>query len=52
MKVSKNARVLYSWRLPIMHALVLFCLYQQAQSLDKKYSKREADDVPSYVKAI
>lgn len=35
--MSKNARIVYAWRLPVMHALLLFCLVKQAQALDKQH---------------
>lgn len=52
MKVSKNSRVLFAWRLPMIHFAVLFCLYQQAKGLEKKYAKKDPSEVPSYVRMI
>ena len=47
--MSKNARIIYAWRLPIMHAVVLFCLVQQMKSIDRGHIE---ENPPGYVKAI
>lgn len=50
---SKNSRVVYAYRKPVIHAMVLFCLYQQAKVLDKKYKNvTDEKDIPTYVRAL
>ena len=34
---TKNGRVVYAWRKPVMHFAILFCLYHQALFFEKKY---------------
>ena len=33
--------MVYSWRSPVMHFMVLFCLYHQALSYENKYKNAE-----------
>lgn len=46
--MSKNARIVYAWRVPVMHAVLLFCLVKQAQALDRRHIGSE---VPGYILA-
>ena len=45
---TKNGRVVFAWRLPVMHFFVLFCLYKQAQFTDKK----RYEVIPTHVQWI
>ena len=47
---TRNGKVLYAWRIPIMHFFVAFCLYQQALSLDRKH--RDKENIPAYIRWI
>lgn len=44
---SKNARVVYAWRLPVIHFFVLFCLYRQALFMEQKY--KDYQNPPVYI---
>lgn len=43
---SKNARVIYAYRKPVMHFFVCFCIYQQFKSLDHRCK----EDAPLFIR--
>lgn len=49
-KLSKNSRIVFAYRLPVMHCMVAFCLIKQVQWLERKYSKEPVK--PWYVEYI
>jgi hypothetical protein len=43
---------MFSWRLPAMHALLLFCLTQQLKTVEARYKEVEEPLKPQYVRWI
>ena len=37
---TKNGRIVYAWRTPAIHFFVLFCLYKQAQAIDRQWKDK------------